>query len=235
MMRRATIFALLLGLSVTGGCECLIGECPCPPPGCEAADACAQRPPCPLATIGCPPAASESMPAGRTASEWAADLKSDDRVTRERAVDALARMGSASLAEVDLLLSDPNPNVRYTALLVLGRLREGAWPAVHDVKYRLSDQDPAVRAEAAYVLGLTGCHAAGAMSELICALSDTSTVVRYRAAVAFQGMGRYGEPGRSALVHACRCDRDPRVREAARCALYKIEQAMCDRPPAASY
>ena len=240
MMRRATIFALLLGLSVTGGCETLLGET-CPPPGCNPCDPCGEPVGCPRSTFtpspdACPPSpCAESGPGGRSSQEWAADLRSDDRVTRERAIDALARMGSTGRAEAEVMLSDPSPSVRYSALQVLVRLRGDAAPAIHDVKHRLSDQDPAVRAEAAYVISLSGCHAAQAIPELICALNDPSPVVRYRAATAFQHMNLAGEPGRKALERVSRCDRDPRVREAANCALYNIDQANCRRPAAQSY
>lgn len=239
MTRRATIFALLLALSVISGCECAIGECDCPPAGCDTCDPCAYRAPCPTSTftaLPCPPSpCAESGPSGRSGPEWAADLRSDDRVTRERAINALAGMGGAGIVHLDTYLTDPSPTVRYSALQVLVHMRGEAWPAVHDVKYRLSDQDVAVRAEAAYVIGLTGCHAAEAIPELICALNDTSPVVRYRAAVAFQGMNLAAEPGRAALDRAAMCDRDPRVREAARCAIYKLDKANCDRPSSKSY
>jgi hypothetical protein len=236
MTRRATIFALLLALCVISGCECTIGECDCPPGGCDTCDPCAYREPCPTSTFTAMPCESraDSGPV-KTGPEWAADLRSDDRVTRERAINALAGMGGAAIVHLDTSLTDPNPVVRYSALQVLVRLRNEAWPAVHDVKYRLSDQDPAVRAEAAYVIGLTGCHAAQAIPELICALNDTSTVVRYRAAVAFQHMNLAAEPGRAALDRTAMCDRDARVREAARCALYKLDKANCDRPSSKSY
>jgi HEAT repeats len=240
MTPRATIFLLLIGLSLAAGCECGIGECSdCVPPGCDSCDPCANRTPCPTSTFtrlpDGPPPCAESSPGGRSVQEWAADLKSDDRVTRERAVAALAAMGGAAIPEYDVYLTDPNPTVRYTALQVLVRLRADAWPAVHDVKYRLSDQDPAVRAEAAYVIGLTCSHAAEAIPELKCALRDVSPVVRYRAAVAFQHMGLAAEPGRSALEDARRCDRDARVREAANCALYNLDKANCDRTTGPSY
>jgi hypothetical protein len=234
MTRRATICALLLALGLVAGCECNIGEC-CPPAGCVDSDPCSCEvpcnTPCHLGPVPCPSSpCCESSPSGKSAQQWAADLRSDDRATREHAIDALARMGPSSISEVELLLTDPSPIVRYSALQVFVRLRHEAWPAVHDLKIRLADQDAAVRAEAAYVISMTGMHAVEAIPELICALTDTSPAVRYRAAVAFQTMGSRAEPARAALDRVTQCDRDSRVREAARCALYRLDEAICKQP-----
>jgi HEAT repeat protein len=216
------MFALVLGMSLMGGCEnCVL-------PGC---DPCEE--PCLVYTSPCGCSDSPSDLSGadsRTSVDYVADLKSNDRATRDRAVDVLARMGPERLADVGALLSDPDPAVRFTALQVFVRLRQHAWTSVWYVKNRLTDPDAAIRADAAYVIGMAGESAADAVPQLICALSDTNPYVRYRAAVAFQKMYTRGEPALHALERASRCDRDPRVREAAACALARIEKALCAGP-----
>jgi hypothetical protein len=220
MKRIAAMFAVVFVVSLLGGCET------CVPPGCEE---CAS--PCPPSHDSpcawectddpCAPVAET-----RLSRDWIADLRSNDRAAREAAVDALARMGPSVLADVGVLLSDPDRNVRYSALQVFVRLREHAWTSVWYVKNRVSDPDAAIRADAVYVIGLSGASGAEAIPELISALNDPSPIVRYRAAVAFQGMDVRGGPGLAALERASRCDRDPRVREAANCAIYRIKKAL---------
>jgi HEAT repeat protein len=230
MIRRALTLAVLLGAFVCGSCE------DCPLPGC---DTCASSPcvaPCgstcsPCSACG-PCARCESAPAPDTrhSEDLVAALKTPDRATRDRAVDTLARRGTEIIPQIETLLSDPDANVRFAALEVLVRLRHDAWPSVYHVKWRLQDQDPAVRAEAATVIGATGHCAAEAIPQLICALDDSSALVRYRAAIAFQVMDGLAEPGRGALERHSHCDRDPRVREACRCALWHLDQAICHQP-----
>lgn len=221
MERRATLVAFIIGMSLIGGCaeSCVL-------PGCDPCDE-----PCIVypAPCGCSDYASESRGTDtRTSVDYLADLRSSDRAARDRAVDQLALMGPERLADVGALLSDPDPAVRFSALQVFVRLRQHAWTSVWYVKNRLNDPDAAIRADAAYVIGMSGESGAAAIPELICALSDTSPYVRYRAAVAFQKMYTSGEPALKALERAARCDRDPRVREAARCAISRIEKAICE-------
>jgi HEAT repeat protein len=136
----------------------------------------------------------------------------------------------AVLPEIEPLLSDPDATVRFSALQVLVRLRGQAWPSVWYVKERLSDSDPAIRADAAYVIGMAGPCGVEAVPQLADALGDSHPYVRYRAAVALQRMDRGGAAAIPALERASRCDRDPRVREAAACAIHRIEKATCGRP-----
>jgi hypothetical protein len=230
MTRRATIAALIPLLLLAMGCanRCVL-------PGCEECDPCDPNATCATgcgSTVGdpCAPCAGgfEVTSDGtdtRMSSDWVGDLRSSDRVTRDRAVDALAHRGPGIIRDVGPLLDDPDPAVRFSALQVFVRLREHSYSAVWYVKNRLSDSDPAIRADAAYVIGLAGECAAEAVPQLTGALRDTSPYVRYRAAVAFQKMNAKGEPALDALRHAARCDRDARVREAARCAVDRIERA----------
>jgi len=228
MNRRAVSFALLLGLWIICGCEAY----ECIPPGC---DCCCQPccdPPChnwtPCGPCGPEVAiAAESRPGPdtRTSEDLVAALRTKDRAEREHAIAAIAARGTEVLPQMEALLSDQDANIRYDALQVLIRLRQDAWPTVYHVKYRLHDCDPAVRAEAATVIGLFGCRGADAVPELIGAMRDPSEIVRYRAAVALQGMDTFAEPARTTLENACRCDRDARVREAACCAVWKLDKA----------
>jgi HEAT repeat protein len=187
--------------------------------------------PCGPAAVAAGPAAPDTRPS----EDLVEALRTGNRATRERAIELLAAREGSILPQVESLLADPNPEVRYAALQVLVRLRGDAWPSVYHVKYRLQDCDPAVRAEAAMVLGLVGKCGAEAVPQLICALDDTSTVVRYRAAVAFQHMEECAEPARGALERSSRCDRDGRVREAAKCALWKLDKAICTERKERSY
>jgi hypothetical protein len=227
MNRRATTSALILSVALCAACD----KYECVPPGCEPCfePKCDCVCPCP-APVPAGVDACDTRAETRTSNDLAAELRSGDRVAREQAIDALARMGPIVLPDLEPLLSDPDPTVRFSALQVLVRLRQEAWPSVWYVKNRLSDSDAAIRADAAYVIGMTGTHAADAIPELICALNDWSPNVRYQAARAFQRMDRHGEPGLKALERAAKCDRDPRVREAAQCAIYLIEKALCHAP-----
>jgi hypothetical protein len=214
MKRRAGLCALILAISLLSGCES------CVLPGCDTCEA-----PCDYAcavTTTDPCAESADT---RPSVDWIADLRSADRASRDRAVEALALRGPAVLDQVGPLLTDPDPAVRFSALQVFVRLRTHAWTSVWYVKNRLLDPDASIRADAAYVIGLAGEHGADAIPELICALNDSNPYVRYRAAVAFQRMGIRGSPGLKALERASQCDRVPRVREAARCAISRIERA----------
>jgi HEAT repeats len=232
MNRRALQAVLVLMLSVAGGCDIGGYDLPfyqCPLPGCDNYEReCCQTVPCRNAApcvIG-PMVAPESAPAESRPDPLVA-IRSTDRVTQERAIDDLARQGPSVLQEVELLLTDPDPRMKYAALQVLVRLRADAAPSVYDVKFLLGHCDPGIRAEAATVIGYIGCAAAEAVPELVCALDDPSAVVRYRVAVAFQNIGSPGESARAALERHAHCDRDPRVREAAACALYRLDQANC--------
>src|SRR5262245_8162707 len=157
MIRRAMTFALVLGLCVIGGCECLPGTCDtCVPPGCDPCDHECPRPcgPCgpPTACDPHPGVAETRATETRASEDIVAALRSGDRATRERAIESLAGRETSILPQIETLLADPDPNVRYAALQVLVRLRRDAWPSVYHVKWRLQDSDPAVRAEAASVL-----------------------------------------------------------------------------------
>jgi HEAT repeat protein len=216
------MFALSCLLLVMGGCSFY----ECVPPGC---DTCDEPPVCTGADPCGPPACWPADCDTRPSTDYLADLRANDRSARERAIEALARRGPSVLPEVEPLLSDPDPAVRYSALAVLVRLREHAWPSVFTVKQRLSDPDPAIRADAAYVIGMSGSAGADAIPELRAALCDWSPYVRYRAAVAFQKLDTVAEPALPSLERASRCDRDPRVREAAKCAIWRIQRAACGR------
>lgn len=221
MSRRATIGALLLAALWTAGCQ----SRDCVLPGCGDCDPCWDAP--------CDPSRSTNpcveAPDSRMSTDWVTDLRSSDRAARDRAVDALALRGAGIIRDVGPLLSDPDPAVRFSAMQVFVRLREDSYTAVWYVKNRLTDSDAAIRADAAYVIGMAGQCSADALPELVVALRDRSPYVRYRAAVAFQSMHSRGTPAISALERAARCDRDPRVREAAECALFRIEKANCNR------
>ena len=71
-----------------------------------------------------PMVAPESAPAESRPDPLIA-IRSTDRVTQERAIDDLARQGPSVLPEVELLLTDPDPRMKYAALQVLVRLRRG--------------------------------------------------------------------------------------------------------------
>lgn len=237
MNRRAVSFALVVALAAISGCasnKCVL-------PGCDhveeqtCAGQCRVWSPCspcgPDAVADSRPFAdSRSVADTRPSEDVVAVLRSGDRAARQRAVDTLAHRGTEILPQIETLLSDPDANVRYSALQVLVRLRQDAWPSVYHVKHRLHDCDPAVRAEAATVIGFAGKCGCEAVPELTHALRDPSNIVRYRVAVAFQRMGACAEPARCALENASHCDRDPRVREAARCALCRLDKAICQQP-----
>ena len=212
MQRIAAMFAVVLVAALVGGCES------CIPPGCDQCQS-----PCGVHEYRCEPPGWESFddpcdfrPDSRPSHDYIADLRSSDRAAREDAIDALARMGPAAFGDVGVLLSDPDRDVRYSALQVFVRLRAHTQPSIWYVKNRIGDSDAAIRADAVYVVGSAGVAGAEAIPELIRALNDPSPVVRYRAAVAFQRHGRV-RPFRARRSRAHRPLRsrseDPRSRQ----------------------
>jgi CubicO group peptidase (beta-lactamase class C family) len=115
---------------------------------------------------------------------------------RERAAEALGRLGSADPELVDALvraLADPDPYVNGRAAEALGRIGTGAVPALARA---LEDRNENVRWCAAIALGRMGPNAVGAVPALAKALRDSNANLRWSAVMA---IGATGDGGRSAV------------------------------------
>src|SRR5262245_43106064 len=106
MHRRSTMIAVIVGVSLIAGCDkCALSGCePCEEP-CNA-----YASPCGSPEYGTDTRGTDT----RTAQDYIADLRSNDRAARDHAVDMLARMGPERLPDVGELFSDPDPAVRFS-------------------------------------------------------------------------------------------------------------------------
>lgn len=182
-----------------------------------------------LAASCASPEAAESRPAlaylDRPAEAWVADFKEADQPKREAAVDALAKMGPATLPLVMPELDDNDPHVRYAAVATVARFEADGLPAARPVAARVGDPDPSVRAHAAFALKQIGVGSAPeGLAPLCGALKDQDWYVRWRAVEALHVYGADAFPeGYDALRAIERIDRDWRVRKDAKIAADHIE------------
>lgn len=93
-----------------------------------------------------------STVAGRTLSEWSAQLKSSNRTVRRRAVLTLGAFGPRAVSALTGALKDDNPAVRYWAASRLGDIGPPARSARPVLKRLLIGKSFAVRLSAAYAL-----------------------------------------------------------------------------------
>jgi HEAT repeat protein len=106
-------------------------------------------------------------------------LNDESGITRHRAAEALARIGSSAGSALDSLaarLEDPEPPVRKAAAEALGRI--GAGPAAGPLQARLRDQVSDVRQAAAESLGRLGRAAVPAVPLLLELQADAAENVR---------------------------------------------------------
>jgi len=138
-----------------------------------------------------PPAhAQETSYQGRTLAEWRDDLRSVEPMTREHAVDALARFGDPAVPILTEAIADPDFNVRTLAMFSLGRMGAQAKSALPKLVEKLSDRDQVIRLYAAGAMRMMGPAAAQAASDVArVAVADSSPEVRNMAAGALQSMG----------------------------------------------
>jgi HEAT repeat protein len=125
-----------------------------------------------------------------------------------------------SVAELERMLDDPDPQVQAQGAFGLGRHGAEAAPAVPALARSLRSPEVLVRQQAALALGEIGA-AGEAVPALAGALSDSEWSVRRQAAVA---LGQIGPAAVAAEPDLRRCRRDPHtlVRKAAEEAIARI-------------
>lgn len=84
----------------------------------------------------------EAAPA---AGDVAALFASDEKESREKAIETLVRIGAPSIEKLVEKLSDPLPRVREHALYTLGKMGSVARPALAEIEKRLDDEDQRVK------------------------------------------------------------------------------------------
>jgi hypothetical protein len=100
----------------------------------------------------------------------------EDQPMKETAADALARIGTAAVPQVTVMLSDPNPELRKRAAHILAQIGPDAKIAVPELINRLRDEDEDVRKAAAHALGQMGPAAGDAVPALLRAAQDEPLV-----------------------------------------------------------
>jgi HEAT repeat protein len=139
---------------------------------------------------------------GKTLSEWARLLQSDDVTDRQAATLALAKIGPEAAPALTLALNDKQiVNVRLWAANALGKIGPKAKGAVPQLEAALKDEVPYVRVEAGRALWRIDKNSA-AVPALIEALKDKDTGVRYMATEALGGIGPDAKAAVPALVEA---------------------------------
>jgi len=112
-------------------------------------------------------------------------LGSDDSKERSGAAVALWRMGEGALPALPKLAGvireDPDPAVRWLAVMAVGPLAETHPEAVEALATAISDAESEVRKHAIYVLGSLGPKARLAVPRLRVAVSDPEAIVRVAA------------------------------------------------------
>lgn len=110
---------------------------------------------------------------------------------------ALIRLGPAAVEVLRGKLADPE--MRLTAMEILGELGPAAKPALDDLVKLLGDTDPVCRTEAAVALAGLGADAAPAVAELRRLLTDETVPAQGRYPAAF-ALGAIGEQAKPALA-----------------------------------
>src|SRR5262245_57854930 len=91
---------------------------------------------------------AETKYSGPTLKAWIADLKDDDVLVREEAIEVLAQVGApakGAAKELQKLLKDKNRSIRSRAALALWKVGGDAKPAVSVLSESLKEATAAVR------------------------------------------------------------------------------------------
>ena len=112
-----------------------------------------------------PPGAPGNLPPLRAYGDWS---------PAETAADSLGRIGATAVPRLLESLRSPNPQLRWQATRVLGRIGPDAATAVPELVRLLSDEDPRVRLAAARALGQIGPNAASSVPALIRMLEESA-------------------------------------------------------------
>ncbi|NEO22820.1 HEAT repeat domain-containing protein [Moorena sp. SIO4A5] len=130
-------------------------------------------------------------------------LKDDDSVVREKAVEALGKLGNSSEIVVNALLArlmDDKSVVRWTAAEALGKLGNSSETLINALLARLMDDNSAARGSAAYALGYLENNSETVINALLARLMDDNSDVRGEAADALVKLGNSSETLINALL-----------------------------------
>ena len=175
----------------------------------------------------CPAGAQESQRgvviAGRSEQDWREDLQNPQPIVRQAALEAIAQfptLDASTVLGLLPLLSDPNTNVRRTAIRAVGRGDRRAARRARPALWRAwRDEDPLVSADAGIALIAIGGEE---LDEFIRQLGRGTSRDRARAAAALAN----GGPAAKQAIHGLRDrlnDNDPRVRTAVLAALDELD------------
>ncbi len=130
-------------------------------------------------------------------------LRDSDKTVRERAVDALGRIGPGAHAAVPALVAMiPGSETAWEIAAALGKIGPEAEPAVPALIELLRGSTDLNRSTAAEALGNIGSRAAAAVPGLIAALADSYYITRANAAAALAKIGEAATPALPALIKA---------------------------------
>jgi HEAT repeat protein len=164
-------------------------------------------------------------PAAAPAIVEVAEQLADPALTAEAAV-ALSFMGPGAFGPLRESLGSDNAVVRREALRSLGKLKDRAPLASHDVQpllmARMSDPDPGVRAVAATYIGIIHDEPQDAVPVLAEGLKDPDPDVRRACASALGSFGADAQPALAALRKAA-TDADEDVAREAGVAIVKLQ------------
>ena len=154
-------------------------------------------------------------------------LRNPGQISPNLLSTALAKLGPAVIPEVATMLKDPKPSVRAQGAALLGRYGAAAKEAVPALTEALKDDQAVVAIQAARALWEIDQSLAG-VPTLVKALGSASGSVRGLAATTLGGIGPKARDAVPALLTAAK-DNDPRLRQAARSALEKIDPEAAKR------
>jgi HEAT repeat protein/ATP/ADP translocase len=152
------------------------------------------------------------LPTPEAATALVDALTDDDSAVKVAALKGLTGFhASSALLEIATCLSDPEPEVRLTAIDSLGQLASSPRGVVAQVEPLLADDDPLVSIQAAQTLLLVSKHT-GARDTLQQMANHSEALVR---ASALDTLGKCGDESAFALALTALDDVQPMVRKAA--------------------
>ncbi len=101
-----------------------------------------------------------------------------DEQEMKDAIDAIVSIGSPAIPELRPALKDFDDNVRWQALIAMGRIGEPARGEIHRIVRALGDNDSDVRAAAAEALGMLKVGSDDVLKTLCQSLTDEHGIVR---------------------------------------------------------
>lgn len=145
---------------------------------------------------------------GKTAGQWAGELKSDVAAERHLAAWSLAQMGPAAEDSLTAALAHDDPTVRFWAVAGLARIATADPPdpprvrqTVDRLAPRLKDRSPAVRIAAAETLIRLDRHDAG-LEVLTASLADPQEAVRIQTIDSLEKLGPLALPAKAEIEKA---------------------------------